>query len=70
MDSLGGWLTAVVALVCLDMLRTRQSRREEPFTSDAPAPVANGTSGNSPEQEALVADSVGLALLVVWAGTS
>ena len=64
-DNLGGWLTTVVARVCLDMLRSRQSRREEPFTPDAPEPVANGPRGSSPEQEALLADSVGLALLVV-----
>jgi RNA polymerase sigma factor (sigma-70 family) len=64
-DSLGGWLTTVVARVCLDMLRSRQSRREEPFTPDAPEPVATGTRGSSPEHEALLADSVGLALLVV-----
>jgi RNA polymerase sigma factor (sigma-70 family) len=64
-DNLGGWLTTVVARVCLDMLRSRQSRREEPFTPDAPEPVATGTSGSTPEQEALLADSVGLALLVV-----
>ena len=62
-DNLGGWLTTVVARVCLDMLRSRQSRREEPFTPDAPEPVATGT--RSPEHEALLADSVGLALLVV-----
>jgi RNA polymerase sigma factor (sigma-70 family) len=64
-DNLGGWLTTVVGRVCLDMLRSRQSRREEPFTTDAPEPVATGTRGSSPEQEALLADSVGLALLVV-----
>jgi RNA polymerase sigma-70 factor (ECF subfamily) len=64
-DNLGGWLTTVVARVCLDMLRSRQSRREEPFTPDAPNPVATGTLGSNPEQEALLADSVGLALLVV-----
>ncbi len=64
-DNLGGWLTTVVARVCLDMLRSRQSRREEPFTADAPEPVATGTRGSSPEHEALLADSVGLALLVV-----
>src|SRR6185503_16844617 len=64
-DNLGGWLTTVVARVCLDMLRSRQSRREEAFTPDAPDPVATGTPGSSPEQEALLADSVGLALLVV-----
>jgi RNA polymerase sigma-70 factor (ECF subfamily) len=64
-ENLGGWLTTVVARVCLDMLRSRQSRREEPLTSEAPEPVATGTRGSSPEQEALLADSVGLALLVV-----
>jgi len=61
-DNLGGWLTTVVARVCLDLLRSRKSQREEPFTPDAPEPVATGTS---PEHEALLADSVGLALLVV-----
>ena len=64
-DNLGGWLTTVVARVCLDMLRSRNSRREEPFTPHAPEPGATGTSGSSPEHEALLADSVGLALLVV-----
>jgi RNA polymerase sigma-70 factor (ECF subfamily) len=64
-DNLGGWLTTVVARVCLDMLRARQSRREEPFIPEAPEPVATGTRGSSPEHEALLADSVGLALLVV-----
>jgi RNA polymerase sigma-70 factor (ECF subfamily) len=64
-DNLGGWLTTVVARVCLDILRSRASRREEPLTPDAPEPVASGASGASPEEEALLADSVGLALLVV-----
>src|SRR5919106_4390787 len=64
-DNLGGWLTTVVARVCLDMLRSRKSRREEPFPEHAPEPVATGTSGSSPEHEAVLADSVGLALLVV-----
>jgi RNA polymerase sigma-70 factor, ECF subfamily len=64
-DNLGGWLTTVVARVCLDMLRSRKSRREEPFTPQAPEPVATGTRGSSPENEAVLADSVGLALLVV-----
>src|ERR671929_199335 len=44
-DNLGGWLTTVVARVCLDMLRSRQSRREEPFAADAPEPAADGPSG-------------------------
>ncbi|MEV4680665.1 sigma-70 family RNA polymerase sigma factor [Streptomyces kurssanovii] len=57
----GGWLTTIVARVCLNMLRTRERRREEPLE-----PSAAGTSdGPDPEQEALLADSVGLALLVV-----
>ena len=64
-DNLGAWLTTVVARVCLDLLRSRKSRREEPLTPHAPEPVATGTSGSSPENEALLADSVGLALLVV-----
>jgi RNA polymerase sigma-70 factor (ECF subfamily) len=64
-DNLGGWLTTVVARVCLDMLRSRQSRREESFTDGAPEPIATGMDGSSPEREALLADSVGLALLVV-----
>jgi len=64
-DNLGGWLTTVVARVCLDMLRARKSRREEPFTPHTPEPVAAGRRGSSPENEAVLADSVGLALLVV-----
>jgi RNA polymerase sigma-70 factor, ECF subfamily len=64
-DNLGGWLTTVVARVCLDMLRSRKSRREEPVAPNTPEPVATGTQGSSPENEALLADSVGLALLVV-----
>src|SRR5262245_19934811 len=47
-DNLGGWLTTVVARVCLDMLRSRQSRREEPLTPHAPEPVATGTRASSP----------------------
>src|SRR5262245_23309319 len=65
-DNLRGWLTTVIARVCLDMLRSRQSRREDPIAADAPEPAASGThGGGSPEQEALLADSVGVALLVV-----
>jgi RNA polymerase sigma-70 factor (ECF subfamily) len=63
--NLGGWLTTVLARVCLDMLRSRKSRREEPFAPHTPEPVATSTSGSSPENEAVLADSVGLALLVV-----
>src|SRR5262252_10691995 len=64
-DNLGGWLTTVVARVCLDMLRSRQSRREEPLTVDSPEPTTGTRGSSSPEQEAVLADSVGLALLVV-----
>jgi RNA polymerase sigma-70 factor (ECF subfamily) len=64
-DNLGGWLTTVVARVCLDMLRSRTSRREEPLSPSTPEPLATGRQGVSPEQEAVLADSVGIALLVV-----
>jgi RNA polymerase sigma-70 factor (ECF subfamily) len=61
-ENLGGWLTTVVARVCLDVLRSRKSRREEPITN---APIVHRQDGVDPEHEALRADSVGLALLVV-----
>ena len=64
-ENLDGWLTTVVARVCLDMLRSRKARREEPLLADAPGPVASGEDAADPEQQALLADSVGLALLVV-----
>ena len=64
-ENLGGWLTTVVARICLDMLRSRKSRREEPLDPDGPEPVASPEAGIDPEQETLLADSVGLALLVV-----
>src|SRR5439155_21355138 len=64
-DNLGGWLTTVVGRVCLDMLRSRRSRNEEYVGSWLPEPVVSLDSETDPEQEALVADSVGLALLVV-----
>ncbi len=64
-ENLGGWLTTVVARVCLDMLRSRESRREEPLDVHVPAPIVSHEDGIDPEQEALLADSVGLALLVV-----
>jgi RNA polymerase sigma-70 factor (ECF subfamily) len=63
--NLAGWLTTVVARVCLNMLRARQSRREEPLDLHMPDPVISRPNGLDPEQEALLADSVGLALLVV-----
>ncbi len=64
-ENLGGWLTTVVARVCLDMLRSRKSRREEPLGAHVPGPIASPAEGIDPEREALLADSVGLALLVV-----
>ena len=72
-DNLRGWLTTVVARVCLDMLRTRASRREEPLDEDAddavhvPDPIVRAISmrDEGPETDAMLADSVGLALLVV-----
>ncbi len=64
-ENLGGWLTTVVARVCLDMLRARRSRREESLDAHVPGPIVGGEDGIDPEHEALLADSVGLALLVV-----
>ncbi len=64
-ENLGGWLTTVVARVCLDMLRSRRSRREEPVAAHLPDPVEGRVDGIDPEHEALLADSVGPALLVV-----
>jgi RNA polymerase sigma-70 factor (ECF subfamily) len=64
-ENLGGWLTTVMARVCLNILRSRRSRREEPLRPPAVDPVASGDYGIDPEDEALLADSVGLALLVV-----
>jgi RNA polymerase sigma factor (sigma-70 family) len=64
-ENLGGWLTTVVARVCLDMLRSRESRREEPLGVHVSEPIVRREDGIDPEQEALLADSVGLALLVV-----
>jgi RNA polymerase sigma factor (sigma-70 family) len=68
-ENLGGWLTTVVGRVCLDMLRSRTSRRVvplgEPLGTRVPEPLVSRTEGIDPEHEALLADSVGLALLVV-----
>jgi RNA polymerase sigma factor (sigma-70 family) len=63
--NLGGWLTTVVARVCLDMLRSRKSRREESLGAHMPDPIVSRADGIDPEHQALLADSVGLALLVV-----
>src|SRR5438067_8920585 len=64
-ENLSGWLTTVVARVCLDMLRSRQSRREEPLSTHVSESIVSREDGIDPEQEALLAESVGLALLVV-----
>src|SRR6185503_16252243 len=64
-ENLGGWLTTVVSRVCLDMLRSRKSRREEPIGAQVPEPSVAGGEGADPEGEAVLADSVGMALLVV-----
>ena len=64
-ENLGAWLTTVVARVSLDMLRTRKARREDSLGPGVPEPVATGSEGGDPEKEAVLADSVGLALLVV-----
>jgi RNA polymerase sigma factor (sigma-70 family) len=64
-DNLGGWLTTVVGRVCLDMLRARQSRREEPLDDHLPDPDIGSRDGIDPEGEALLAEGVGQALLVV-----
>src|ERR687885_2921019 len=64
-ENLGGWLTTVVARVCLNMLQARTSRREEPMDAHGPEPIVSGADGADPEHEALLADAVGPALLVV-----
>jgi RNA polymerase sigma factor (sigma-70 family) len=64
-ENLGAWLTTVVARICLNMLRSRRSQREEPLGVHVPEPIVDRADGTDPEHEALLADSVGLALLVV-----
>lgn len=64
-ENLGGWLTTIVARVSLNMLRSRNTRREEPLEVRLPDPVISPDDGLQPEEEALLADSVGLALQVV-----
>jgi RNA polymerase sigma factor (sigma-70 family) len=64
-ENLGGWLTTVVARVSLNVLRSRRTRREEPLDVRVPEPIIDRADGTDPEHEALLADSVGLALLVV-----
>jgi RNA polymerase sigma-70 factor, ECF subfamily len=64
-ENLGGWLTTVVARISLNMLRSRNSRREQPLGVHVPEPIVDSADGTDPAHEALLADSVGLALLVV-----
>src|SRR6266404_1810115 len=64
-ENLRGWLTTVVARICLDMLRSRKSRPEDSVGAHVPDAIGNREDGIDPEHEALLADSVGLALLVV-----
>jgi RNA polymerase sigma-70 factor (ECF subfamily) len=64
-DDLRGWLTVVVGRICLDMLRRRKSRREQLAGSWLPEPIVSTDTGAGPERDAVMADSVGLALLVV-----
>jgi RNA polymerase sigma factor (sigma-70 family) len=64
-ENLGGWLTTVVARVALNMLRSRNTRREQPLDVHLPDPVIDPADGTDPEHETLLADSVGLALLIV-----
>jgi len=64
-ENLRGWLTTVVGRVCLDMLRSRDSRRETPISEHAPEQALSHVDGVDPEHEAVLADSVGLAMLVV-----
>src|SRR3954453_6919513 len=64
-ENLGGWLTTVVGRVSLDMLRSRTARREQPVGTHLPQPIVSREDDVDPEHEALLADSVSLALLVV-----
>jgi len=64
-ENLSSWLTTVVARISLDMLRARKARREEPLGPHVPDPIVSPVGGGDPEHEALVADSVGLAMLGV-----
>lgn len=64
-ENLGGWLTTVVGRVCLDMLRLRKSRKEESLEARVPDPILRREDQNDPERDVLIADGVGLALLIV-----
>jgi RNA polymerase sigma-70 factor (ECF subfamily) len=69
-ENLGGWLTTIVARICLNMLRSRNVRREESFEAHLPDPVISSGGNLQPEEEAILADSVGLALQVVLGSLS
>ncbi len=64
-ENLGGWLTTVVARLCLNLLRSRRTRREAPLDTHVPDPIVSPVAGFDPEHEALLGDSIGLALLAV-----
>ncbi len=64
-ENVGGWLTTIVARVCLNMLRSRRTRREESLDDRLPDPIVTADPGTDPEHEAVLADSVGVALMVV-----
>lgn len=64
-ENLGGWLTTVVARICLDFLRSRKSRREEPLDAHSPEAIPDSGNTANPEQELVMADSIGIALLIV-----
>ncbi|MBS1889480.1 MAG: sigma-70 family RNA polymerase sigma factor [Actinobacteria bacterium] len=64
-ENLGGWLTTVVARICLNMLRARDTRREQPLDLRVPDPIVDPIDGTDPEHEALLADSIGIAMLIV-----
>jgi RNA polymerase sigma factor (sigma-70 family) len=64
-DNFGGWLTTIVARLCLDRLRSRAARREDPLDGSVPDPIVSRADGGDPEEQAVLADSVGLAMLVV-----
>ncbi len=64
-DNLRGWLTTVVARICLDLLRARRSRHEEPLEAHVPDPVVTYEDGSNPEHQTLLAEAIGLAMLVV-----
>ncbi|HET8780004.1 MAG TPA: RNA polymerase sigma factor SigJ [Agromyces sp.] len=64
-ENLGGWFTTVLARICLNLLRSRRTRAEQPYGVHMPDPIVSRADGADPEQQAVIADSVGLAMLVV-----